>query len=179
MSTNLEAIDKAELRALLLRNWMTHDAMWFMNAVRSLGIDKANELNRAAVRGMAAVEAKRLCKILGVSQVGTPDEMRQFFDTAIELVIPDFIEFSWKWAPDNRSVRFEITKCFAHDGVIRLGVADAYECGIYERIYGWFDALGVAYTVTPDVVRCTMHHDGECVRDLRVAFRGARSRSRR
>lgn len=170
MTVTLDSIDKAQLRGLLLRNWMTHDAMWFMHAVKSLGIERANALNRAAVRGMAAVEAKRLCKLLGMTSVSSPGELRRFFDSAIDLVIPDFMSFRWEWAPDERSVRFEITKCFAHDGVSMLGVAGDYECGIYERIYGWFDALGVRTEVTPDVAHCTMHHAGQCVRALRVTF---------
>lgn len=170
MSTHLDQIEKEELRRLLLRNWMTHDAMWFMHSVNALGIEKTNELNRAAVRAMAAVEAERLVKVLGLPSVSTHDEIRAFFDAAIALVIPDFIRFEWEWAPGNRAVRFEITKCFAHEGVAALGVAERYECGIYERIYGWMEALRVRCEVTPDVVHCTMHHSGTCVRDVRLTF---------
>lgn len=170
MTGTLDTIDKETLRGLLLRNWMTHDAMWFLQAVQRLGIEQANALNRAAVRGMAGVEAKRLKKLLGLTAVDSPDTLRAFFDAAIELVIPDFIEFTWAWGPGNRSVRFEITQCFARDGVTMLGVADDYECGIYERIYGWFDELGVPYEVTPNVVHCTLHHEGTCVRDVEVRF---------
>ncbi len=39
--------------------------------------------------------------------------------------------------------------CFAYEGVAGLGVAAEYECGIYERIYGWLDALGLEYQATP------------------------------
>lgn len=166
-----ESIGREELRGLLLKNWMTHDAMWFMHSVNALGIEKTNELNRAAVRSMAAVEAKRLLKILGFRSVTTHDEIRAFFDAAIALVIPDFIRFDWEWEPGNRAVRFEITKCFAFEGVTALGVAEQYECGIYERIYGWMEALGVRCDVIPDVVHCTMHHSGSCVRDVRLVFR--------
>lgn len=170
MTVTLESIDKERLRGLLLRNWMTHDAMWFANAVQSLGIARANALNRAAVRGMAGVEAKRLCKLLGVTSVATPGELRRFFDAAIALVIPDFMAFTWEWSEDGRALCFEVTRCFAHDGVTMLGVVGDYECGIYERIYGWLDALGVRHEVTPDAVHCTLHHAGECVRRLRIDF---------
>ncbi|MCZ7528360.1 MAG: DUF6125 family protein [Acidimicrobiia bacterium] len=170
MTATFDTVGKEELRRLLLRNWMTHDAMWFMHAVNELGIERTNGLNRAAVRSMATVEAKRILRLLGLERVTTPDDVRRFFDTAIELVIPDFMEFSWEWGPENRSVRFEITKCFAHEGTTALGVVERYECGIYDRIYGWLDALGVGHEVAPDVAHCTMHHDGQCVRDLAITL---------
>jgi hypothetical protein len=41
---------------------------------------------------------------------------------------------------------------------------------IAELVYGWLDALGVTYDVSPDVSHCTMHHDGTCVRDIRITL---------
>lgn len=160
------ALDRTELKGLLLRNWMTHDAMWFASAVDQLGIAQANRLNLSAVHGMAAIEAKRIRKILGLEEVRSNADLRRFFDTAVDLVIPDFMDFTMSWGPDNSSVHFEMHKCFAFDGVSLLGVADTYECGIYERIFGWLDGLGVGYEVTPEVDLCTMHHDGRCERTI-------------
>jgi hypothetical protein len=48
--------------------------------------------------------------------------------------------------------------------VTALGVADTYECGIYERVKGWLDALGVGYEVEPDELLCSMQHHGACGR---------------
>ncbi|MCP5032472.1 MAG: hypothetical protein GY939_11750 [Actinomycetia bacterium] len=170
MTITLDTIDKEQLRALLLRGWMTHDAMWFMHAVQELGIERANHLNKAAVHDMAGIEAARLRKVAGLESVRNPDEVRRFFDTAIELVIPDFMNFDVKWSPDSNSVQFEISKCFAFEGVTGLGVAAEYECGIYERIYGWLDALGLNYQATPTGPLCSMHHTGSCVRKIEIIF---------
>jgi hypothetical protein len=161
-------VDKDRLKQFLVRGWMTHDAMWFVHSVHELGIETANRLNRAAVRSMAQVEAKRLLRILGRDAVTSFDELREFFEAARQLVMGDFMDFVWRWSEDERSVRFEMRKCFAYDGVSQLGVADRYECGIYERVYGWLAALGVEYSVEPDVSLCTMHHAGECVRRLEL-----------
>lgn len=156
--------EPGELRSLLQRNWMTHDAMWFAAALARVGIEDTNAMNRAAVRSMAAIEARRIRKLFGLGPITCADDVRRFFDCAIGAVIPDFMDFSETWAPDNTSVSFQIARCFAFDGVTALGVADRYECGIYERIHGWLDELGLGYSVTPDVAHCTMFHDGSCVR---------------
>lgn len=164
MSTDTTGIDPAALRGLLVRNWLTHDAMWFAGALERFGIEETNRLNRHAARSMAQIEAKRIVKMFGLGSVDDGDTLRRFFDIAIETVIPDFMDFEVRWAAANTSVRFGITSCFAFDGVSMLGVADRYECGIFERIHGWLDALGVGYSVEPVATLCTMYHEGTCAR---------------
>lgn len=165
-----DVLSRAELQQLLVRNWMTHDAMWFAAAVAEVGIETANRMNRTAVRNMAKVEAKRLRRILGSPEIRDLSDLRRFFELAAELVMGDFMDFSWEWDEPGDRVRFRFHTCFAHDGVSALGMIDVYECGIFERVYGWLDALGVAYGVEPDAVHCTMHRDGRCERDLRCSF---------
>lgn len=172
MDTSIETLDPGAVRDLLLRNWMTHDSMWFGQAVTHHGIDDANVMNRAAVRPMAVVEAKRIRRLLAIDQVGDAGTLRRFFDAAIELVIPDIMAYELEWGPDDRSVRFHVTNCFAHDGVAALGLIDRYQCGIFERIYGWLDGLGVEYRVEPETVRCLQHTEGNCVRELRFDLPG-------
>jgi hypothetical protein len=165
-------ITPRHLKALLVRNWLTHDAMWFAGAVDELGIETANRLNRRAVAGMSAVEAARILRIMGLEEVRTGAELRRFFDVAIALVIPSAIEFTVGWEPDERAVCFEITRCFAFEGVTALGVADTYECGIYERVKGWLDALGVGYEIDPDDLLCSMQHRGVCDRRFTLDLTG-------
>jgi hypothetical protein len=54
----------------------------------------------------------------------------------------------------------------------RLGALDTYECGIFERIEGWFDAMGLDYTRTPDLGRCLKYKGEECVVTIRFRFEG-------
>ena len=163
-------IDPAVWRDLLVKTWMTHDAMWFGQAVMRHGIDEANEMNCGAVRAMGAVEAKRVMRLLDLSQVAGPGDLRHFFDAAISLVIPSFMNFVAVWADDSTSVTFHITLCFAHDGVESLGVLDSYRCGIYPRMYGWLDTLGVGFEVVPGEAGCVWSgHDG-CHRTLSFTF---------
>jgi hypothetical protein len=61
-------------------------------------------------------------------------------------------------------------RCFAYLGIKNIGAIDKYECGIFERIEGWFEGLGVPYSVEPKVTTCMMHTEGRCYRDYRFSF---------
>ena len=163
-------IDPAVWRDLLVKTWMTHDAMWFGQAVLRHGIDEANEMNCGAVRAMGAVEAKRVMRLLDLSPTTCAADLRRFFDAAIALVIPSFMAFEASWAEDSMSVTFHITLCFAHDGVEALGVLDDYRCGIYPRLYGWLDTLGVDFEVVPGKASCVWSSTGGCHRTLSFTF---------
>jgi len=49
----MKSIKKEEIRDLLGKGWLTHDGMWFYQTAKEFGIDKANELNRAAIKSMS------------------------------------------------------------------------------------------------------------------------------
>jgi hypothetical protein len=61
----LNEIGVYELKDLLIRNWMTHDGMWFYHCLRELGIEQTNRLNKAAIKSPAEIEIKRAKKIHG------------------------------------------------------------------------------------------------------------------
>jgi hypothetical protein len=69
----LNKIGKREIRDLLGKGWLTHDGMWFYHTYQELGIDKANKLNKAAIRSLAPIEIKRVKKALGIGgeKIGT------------------------------------------------------------------------------------------------------------
>lgn len=58
----IDKIDKRDLRELITKGWMTHDAMWFYHTLQEFGIEKTNKINLAAVQSMSMIEAKRLKK---------------------------------------------------------------------------------------------------------------------
>ena len=88
---------------------------------------------------------------------------------AMDLLSGDFFAWRWEWRPPD-TLLAEVQRCFAYEGIKRLGALEGYECGIFDRIYRWFDALGVSYEVSPTEERCTMHLDGSCAREIRFAF---------
>ena len=54
-STAMTAIDKQELKKLLLKCWMTHDGMWFYHSMQEWGIEKTNKINKAAIQDRSRV----------------------------------------------------------------------------------------------------------------------------
>jgi hypothetical protein len=153
-----------EVKELIIKCWMTHDGMWFMNCVQECGIEKANKVNKAAIRSLAPIEVKRVQKACGLENIQTFQELLQFLDAAQETVIGDFMGFGYH-VPSENALHFGIESCFAHDGMKRIGVSETYECGIFTRIEAWFETLGIAYTVTPEVTGCMMVTEGRCFRD--------------
>ena len=160
----IQELSKDEIREFFSKNWMTHDAMWFGSCMQELGPEKANRINKTAVRLMAGIEVKRVMKLLekpkGMS-VTRFDELAEIIDTAFRLVQTSFMKFEFDF-PEKNLLRGRFSGCFAHDGVKKFGMIDDYECGIVERVRGWLDGLNVTYKMTPDFTGCLMHQCGKC-----------------
>lgn len=172
----MDLLSKDALRDLLVTNWMTHDAMWFASSARLCGIEKTNVVNRGAAKAMAEIEAQRLQKALGVGRIGSFEELQRFLRDAFELVRGPFMKFALTY-PEANLMRWETEQCFAHDGVSKLGMIEGYECGIFDRIEGWLETLGIEYSVTPQIDGCFLHRLGRCVREYRFGFQPAPSRA--
>jgi len=165
----MEALKENEVREILIKNWMTHDAMWFYNCLQECGIEKTNKINKAAIRSMAAIEIKRIQKAVGINKVEAFEDFKVLVDAAFHVLKGDFMDFTYSFPSDN-ILHGEWKNCFAYNGVKQLGVLDQYECGIMERIYGWLDSLGLKYSVSPQVDGCMMHTDAKCFREFLFTF---------
>jgi hypothetical protein len=166
---NRKAPDKDEMKEILIKNWMTHDAMWFYNCLQECGIEKTNKINRAAVRAMGMIEMKRIQKAAGIEKVETFEDFKWLSDTIWSIVKGDFMKFTYSY-PVRNVMRADFQNCFAYDGIKQIGAIDKYQCGIFERIYAWFDGMGLRYSVSPQVVGCMMHTDGKCFREFTFTF---------
>ncbi len=165
----MKSLEKNELKELLIKGWMTHDAMWFYHCLQESGIEKTNKINKAAVRAMSAIEIKRIQKATGAGNLDTWDEFKRFFEITMGSVTGKFMDYTYS-LPSKNMMRGEWKSCFAYEGVKGLGVIDGYECGIMLRIDTWLDTLGIKYEVEPKVTGCMMHTDGKCFRDYRFFF---------
>jgi len=161
--------EKDELKELLVKNWMTHDAMWFYHCLQECGIERTNKINKAAVSAMAAIEIKRIQKAVGAGNFDTWDEFKRFFEITMEIATGKFMNYRYS-LPAHNKMHGEWESCFAYEGIKALGVIDRYECGIMLRIDTWLDTLGIKYEVEPKVTGCMMHTDGKCFRDYRFFF---------
>jgi len=168
---NVETLSKNQLKEILIKNWMTHDAMWFYHCLTDCGIEKTNEINRAAARAMGIIEIRRIQKLLGMQKMATLEDVKSLLEAAWDVVKADFMKASFG-LPSRNVLRGDFERCFAYEGITRIGVIEQYQCGIFERIYGWFDGIGVKYSVSPQVEGCMMHAEGRCFREINFIFDG-------
>jgi Family of unknown function (DUF6125) len=173
----LAGIEKTEIRDLLAKGWLTHDGMWFYQTCQEFGIEKANALNKAAIKSLAPIEIERTKRILGIDKgrFDTFDELMDFMLAALEVTLPDSvfkkINFSsplkdrihWDW---------ESGQCFAYKGMKQIGAIDRYRCGVMYRIECWLEALGIKYSMHPRIDGCLMHEKGVCEGEIQVFFPG-------
>ena len=165
----METSELAQLREMLNKNWMTHDAMWFYHCLQECGIQTTNKLNLAAIDSMARLEAQRYLKVLGLSKVDNAEDMHRFVDKLFSWATADFMDFSFGWEPDG-ALRIDMGECFAYRGIKRLGVLDHYQCGIYRRVEAWLASLGVDYEVEPRIQGCLKHQGQPCHQTYRFSF---------
>jgi hypothetical protein len=163
--TSVADLKKEEIVDLLQRCWMTHDGMWFFHCVKEFGIEKANRLNKAAIKSLAPMEIARIKQTLGFrkEKIESFQELKDFFVPVSELFIPGFMNIAMTF-PEENVLRWEFVpnNCFAFKGIKRIGVIERYECGVIYRLACWFDALGLKYSAAPETKGCLMLKDGTC-----------------
>ena len=163
---------EAEIIDLLNRCWMTHDGMWFYHCLKNFGIEKANEMNKAAIKSLAPLEIERIKKAIGMEKkLENFSEFKDFFLAASHLFIPSFMNATMSFPKENTfHWEFKPGECFAYKGIRRIGAIDRYECGVIYRLACWFDSLGMKYTVEPRVQGCLMLESGSCEGDFFFDF---------
>lgn len=159
----MNQLDKNDVREFFSKGWMTHDAMWFYHCIKEFGPEKANRLNQAAVKSMAGIEIQRIMKLMGKekSAIKTFDELTEIIDTTFKLIKPEFMKLYYSFPEKNKWVG-GFHECFAYEGMKKIGMVGNYQCGIVLRLQGWFESLGLAYTMKPPIDGCLMNTSGKC-----------------
>ena len=164
----MQNLSVEEREEFLRTAWLAHDARWYAAAYAELGPAVANRLNRKAIRVAGAVEARRLHRALGLAPIATAAEFLEFAEAGRDLVVGDLVEMAT--APlDGETYEVTVTRCFAADQISRAGLASSYECGIFDRIQGWHEGLGVPLTEDVPTTTCLLANGQACKRTLRIA----------
>jgi len=108
----MNLLGRDELKELLIKSWMTHDAMWFYSCLQECGIEKTNRINKAAIRAMSAIEIKRIQKAVGAGKLDTFDEFKQFFEIVMEIATGEFMKFTYSFSAT--------TSCMANGSHVSL-----------------------------------------------------------
>jgi hypothetical protein len=165
----IEQIGIIDLKEHLIKNWMTHDGMWFYHCLASYGIDEANRLNKAAIRSLAAIEFRRALQLFGISRVETFEDLKGAVDAVFSVSKGDFMKFTYTFPEKNLSAwEFDGDGCFAYHGLKRMGAVDRYECGVIYRVLCWLENAGARYEVVPEFKGCLMHETGQCSGSIRL-----------
>jgi hypothetical protein len=150
-----------EREALLIKCWMSHDARWFMAVAQAFGLEAASRLNQDASHEEGKAEANRVMRALQIPPPETIDDYLLLQETLIGLLGPELLDYQLVRTGDD-SFEIRIQRCFAHENVVRAGVADTYECGIFPRVTGWLEVSGLKYEMTPSLGKCQKAEGREC-----------------
>jgi hypothetical protein len=83
-------------------------------------------------------------------------------------VAPPLIEMEAR-AIDESSYEIRVSRCFVAENIQRAGIAEAYECAVFDRVAGWHDALGLPLTDGElPAQRCAFAQGRECRRVFAV-----------
>src|SRR3990172_9284507 len=158
----LRALSPSEREALLIRCWMSHAARWFMAVAKEYGMQVANRLNQIAAHEIGTFKARRIARALRLPPVTTLDDYLLAQELFISLLGPDLLDYRVTKV-DNRAYQVHVRRCFAHENAVRAGITDDFECGIFARVTGWLDALGLNYELSPPLGRCLRAKGQECI----------------
>jgi hypothetical protein len=154
-------INQDQLRNILIKNWLTHDALWYGEVAAKFGMAEASPMNLRVCRKLGQIEFGRLMKTVEAPSPKNIEEYQKLFEIGKQVFFPDFVSAQISY-PGNDLQIFDFFDCFAHKGMKKSGLLPDYECGILERIEGWFDAMGLKYTRTPDLSHCLKLKGKEC-----------------
>jgi len=173
----LDKIEKTEIRDLIGKGWLTHDGMWFYHTCQAFGIEKANILNKAAIKSLAPIEMERAKRVLGIDKesIYNFDELMDFMIAALELTLPDSVFKKIHFSSPSRNLihwDWENGQCFAYKGMKQIGMIDGYRCGVIYRIECWIEALGVRYLMRTRIEGCLMNEKGICEGEIQVFLNG-------
>jgi hypothetical protein len=161
----MKALDKKELKELLVKCWMTHDGLWFYHCLQECGIETTSRINQAAARAIGTIEARRIVRALGLGTIESFEQLRKLVEDGFQIVRGDFMDFTHDFSTHN-AMHIETNRCFAFEGITKMGAIEGYDCGIFARMAGWLDGLGIEYEVDPPIEGCMMHTGGNCHRDF-------------
>ncbi len=154
---------------LLIKGWMSHDARWFMAVAEHFGIEAANRLNQKVCREIGQVEMRRLLKTSNLSPAKDMEEYINLKKAALSLYGPDLIEYEIKIL-NPESYEMHLKRCFAYENIVKAGIKDQYECGIFARLQGWIDAQGLEHELIPPLGKCMKVLGEECCYTITLRF---------
>ena len=108
-------------------------------------------------------------KVLEASVQDDMQAYQKLFEIGEQVFVPEFMSLDIDYPAENLQ-RFCVRECFAHRGMEKAGLLKDYECGIFERIFGWLDGMNLKYSATPDLSRCLKFKGQACEVTIEFQF---------
>lgn len=137
-----QLLENVTREKMLKDMWLLHDSRWFIKVIGEFGFDAANKLNQEINKSIGRTEMKRLIKELKREKIGSAKELKEIFDTAVELYLPDEHQYDFE-VYDEHTVLGKVIKCFIHSHLEKAGTTSIYKCPGKLRCDSWLEACGV------------------------------------
>jgi hypothetical protein len=112
---------------------------------------------------------KRYMKTLALPPVKDLEEYLTLKKAVLSLYGSGLVEYEIKTL-DDQTYEMHMKRCFAYENIVRAGIEDRCECGIFARLQGWIDAQGLEHELTPPLGKCMMVLGKECRYTIRLQF---------
>jgi len=124
-------------------------------------------LNGIAAKEEGKVEARRVVRALGRPNPANIGEYAEVQEMLAALLTRDLVEYELVQTADD-ALQFRVGRCFAFENVSQAGVVDQYDCGIFARVAGWWEAFDLPYEMEPPLGRCLKAQGRECAHTFRL-----------
>jgi hypothetical protein len=167
----LENLGKKEIKELINKCWITHDAMWFFHTIAISGVETANQINLAAIESLAAIEVGRVRKKMGkeYDEIKSFEQVIDVVDSMFGVVKGDFMDFNYSF-PEKNVFHWEVSKCFAYEGMKRMGAHQQYQCGLLHRVSCWLKTMNIEHELDPAVGYCLLNEIDHCSGNILFSF---------
>ncbi len=68
----------------------------------------------------------------------------------------------------DTAYQVQVRRCFAHENAVRAGITDEFECGIFARVTGWLEGLGLRFETRPSPGKCLKAQARDCAYTIDV-----------
>lgn len=147
-----ESMSREELLQALkafAKNWLAHDGCWFLAVEERWGLDVAIDVDAAAWKRFAAVEARRILEVFGIPHGGGLEALERALALRMYAVLNDqHVE----WSDDRRTLRFVMDGCRVQETRQRKGLP-AFPC----RSVGEVEFSTFATAVDPRITARCVH----------------------
>ncbi len=149
--------------------WWTHDGRWYQEVAEQFGFEAANDINKRALRFLAARIARSIKLSLDkpLEQMSWPEVVDVFCRGAALMWPGAALEFSYTVTGPG-SFTVEIARNFALESLRRAGTLEQYDCPCLTLREGWFEGLGL-HPLENRVEQCMRTCGATCVFVGRVA----------